>query len=194
MSGRSGGGECIRSCLALLLLSLSLLFLPSSPLSHLSLFCCFCFKKKISWFSEASHFQTFCPNLLQFAICFCSENRLLIFCWKESIFQDPNDTEINTFSLENNDFTNVSRSAQWQIWQRLISALFRLFYILARSDEKLGSSSTHRVVGNCMSLIKTRSFWKQHYISPCYMNCIRFFYFSSKKLAKKTPKMIIPRM
>ena len=54
--GRSGVRECIRTCLALLLPSLSLLFLPSSPLSHLSLFWFLCKKATFSKFHEVSLF------------------------------------------------------------------------------------------------------------------------------------------
>ena len=64
--GRSGVRECIRSCLALLLPSLSLLLLPSSPLSHLSLFC-FLSQKNIpivSWnFTSFKLFVQICCNL-----------------------------------------------------------------------------------------------------------------------------------
>ena len=69
--GRSGVRECIRTCLALLLPSLSLLLLPSSPLSHLSLFRFLSQKNKHSHSFLTFHiFQTFCANMLQFAIYF----------------------------------------------------------------------------------------------------------------------------
>ena len=80
--------------------------------------------------------------------------KIFFFAEKINIFQNPCGTEINTFSLQNNDFTNVSRAARWQIWQQLISALFGLFYILARSNEKLGSNSSQ----HCLDF---STFWCQ---------------------------------
>ena len=48
------------------------------------------------------------------------------------------------FSLKNNDFNNVPCAARCQIWQRQISALYVLFHLLLRSDEKSQSSRSQR--------------------------------------------------
>ena len=63
--GRSGVRECIRSCLALLLPSLSLLFLLSSPLSTLSLLLLFWKAILIVWWSFTFFrlFVQICCNL-----------------------------------------------------------------------------------------------------------------------------------
>ena len=82
--GWSGVRACIRSCLALLLPSLSLLFLPPSPLFLLSVFCFFFQKEKliVSWsFTFFRLFVHICCNLpFAFVLktvcsCFVENNR-----------------------------------------------------------------------------------------------------------------------
>ena len=158
--GRSGVTECIRSCLALLLPSLSVLLLPSFPLSHLSLFC-FLSQKNIlivSWrFTFFKLFVQICCNLpfifvLKIDCLFFVQNHgfprsqwygnQYVFFEKQWFYQClARSPMINLAAADLSIVYTFLHFGvkRWKTWKHFISALYSLYNILVPSDKKCRS-------------------------------------------------------